>query len=223
MCWIWGEGASPVLFAIFCHLCICRNPSPSGIFHFTDLLQYNHRIIIPGRELSANPFWFHTGIVKFIALPFPFSSERKIWPFTWWLCRDGKEIYKKAKCTSELFSRSLMPRPRWSDFSMRSGVSPTLIRWAFLSKTHRFENVLESGSKGTHTLAKCRRSKTVELFVACAYSSTYVTTCNSIVFELFSVDSRKCIKTVVWTRTVRRDFDDKENAYFWKRFSVDRV
>ena len=37
------------------------------------------------------------------------------------------------------------------------------------------------------------------MFVACAYSSTYVTTCNSIVFERFSVDTQKRIKTVGWT------------------------
>ena len=31
--------------------------------------------------------------------------------------------------------------------SMRLGLTSTLIRWAFSSKTHRFENALESGSK----------------------------------------------------------------------------
>ena len=46
-----------------------------------------------------------------------------------------------------------------------------------------------------------RRPKILQthVFVACAYSSTYVTTCNSIVFERFTVDTRKRIKTVGWT------------------------
>ena len=48
-------------------------------------------------------------------------------------------------------------------------------------------------------------------------------TCNSIVFERFSVDCRKCIKTVVWTQIDRCFFDDKENAYLWKRVIVDRA
>ena len=38
-----------------------------------------------------------------------------------------------------------------------------------------------------------------------------------------SLDSRKRFKTVVWTRNDRCVFDDNENAYFWKRISVDRV
>ena len=43
-----------------------------------------------------------------------------------------------------------------------------------------------------------RRPKILQthVFVACACSSTYVTTCNTIVFERFSVDTRKRIKTV---------------------------
>ena len=51
-------------------------------------------------------------------------------------------------------------------------------------------------------------SKT-RVFVACAWSSTYVTTCNSIVFN---VDSRKRIKTVMSTRIDWYCFDDKVNA-----------
>ena len=38
-----------------------------------------------------------------------------------------------------------------------------------------------------------------------------------------SLDSRKRFKTVVWTRNDRCVFHDNENAYFWKRISVDRV
>ena len=39
----------------------------------------------------------------------------------------------------------------------------------------------------------------------------------------FCVDSRKRIKTLVWTRIDRCVFDDEENAFFWKNISVDRV
>ena len=46
------------------------------------------------------------------------------------------------------------------------------------------------------------------LFVACALSLTYVTTCNSMVLERYSVDSRRRIKTVVWTRIDSFVFDD---------------
>ena len=48
-----------------------------------------------------------------------------------------------------------------------------------------------------------------------AKSSTYVTTCDSIVFERFSVDGRKRIKTVVWTRIDGCVFDDNENELVW--------
>ena len=44
-----------------------------------------------------------------------------------------------------------------------------------------------------------------------------------IVFELFSVDSRNRIKTLVRTRLDRGFFDDEENACFWKPISVDRA
>ena len=39
-----------------------------------------------------------TEMLEFISWPFPFSNERKIWPFhvVVVLCRDGKEMYKKA-------------------------------------------------------------------------------------------------------------------------------
>ena len=36
---------------------------------------------------------------------------------------------------------------------------------------------------------------------------------DSIIFERVSVDSRKSIETVVWTRIDRCVFDDNENAY----------
>ena len=55
----------------------------------------------------------------------------------------------------------------------------------------------------------------VRMFVACAKSSTHI---NAILS-----DSRKRIKTLVWTRIDRCVFIANENAYFWKRISVDRV
>ena len=48
-----------------------------------------------------------------------------------------------------------------------------------------------------------------------AKSSTYVTTCDSTVFERFCVDGRKRIKTVVWTRIDGCFFDDNENELVW--------
>ena len=44
-----------------------------------------------------------------------------------------------------------------------------------------------------------------------------------MVLERFSVDSRKRIKKVVWTRIDWCVFDDNENARFWKRISVDKA
>ena len=54
------------------------------------------------------------------------------------------------------------------------------------------------------------------MFVARAQSLTYmyVTTCNDIVFERFSLGSQKRIKTVVWTRIDRCVLNDNENAYY---------
>ena len=48
------------------------------------------------------------------------------------------------------------------------------------------------------------------VFVACAESSAYIKTCNSIVFKRFSVENRKRIKTVVRTRIDRCVFDDND-------------
>ena len=39
--------------------------------------------------------------------------------------------------------------------------------------------------------------------------------CNFIVFERFGVDSRKRVKTLVWTRIDRCVFDDNKNALVW--------
>ena len=101
--------------------------------------------------------------------------------------------------------------------SVRLGLLSTPVRWVFSMKTHRFENTLESGSKwkrihillvwmvenGRRRSSKWKRWPKISLarvFEACVYSSTCVTTRNSIVFERSSVDSRKRIKSVVWTR-----------------------
>ena len=120
--------------------------------------------------------------------------------------------------------------------SMRWDLPSTLIPWAFSSKTHDFKTLLKMDQTKTHTYrikvegrkrSKCikrwQKVSWVRVFVAFAYSSTYVTKCNSIVFERFSVDSRKRVKTVVWTRIDRCVFYDNENAYFWKRISVEKA
>ena len=45
--------------------------------------------------------------------------------------------------------------------SMRLGLPSTLIRWAFSSKTYRFEHALESGSnENAYTSFQCEQSKT---------------------------------------------------------------
>ena len=68
----------------------------------------------------------------------------------------------------------------------------------------------------------CGQSKTLTETIAgpCVCSmhigvQLNVTTCNSIVFNHFSVDSRKRIKTVVWTRIDGCVFNDNENALVW--------
>ena len=58
------------------------------------------------------------------------------------------------------------------------------------------------------------------MFLACTHKNKL--TSNSVFFKRFIVDSLKRIKTVVWKRIDRRVFHDNENAYFWKRSSVDR-
>ena len=63
-------------------------------------------------------------------------------------------------------------------------------------------------NENTYISQKCGRSK-MHL-----NENDDVKTCNSIVFERFSVDSRKRIRKVVWTRIDRCVSDDRENAYF---------
>ena len=48
-------------------------------------------------------------------------------------------------------------------------------------------------------------------------------TCRFNLFECYSLDSQKCIKTVLWTQIDQSVFNDYENAYFWKCILVDRV
>ena len=64
------------------------------------------------------------------------------------------------------------------------------------------------------TMTEICQISQARMFVECAQSSIYVTTCDSTVFERFTVDSLKRIKTLVWTRIDRCFFNDNENAYF---------
>ena len=68
----------------------------------------------------------------------------------------------------------------------------------------------------------CGQSKTLTetIAVTCVCSMPIgvqlnVTTCNSIVFKHFSVDSRKRIKMVVWTQIDGCVFNDNENVLLW--------
>ena len=91
------------------------------------------------------------------------------------------------------------------------------LSWKWIeTKTHTYR-IKVDGQKGRNASNDDRK------YLGCVslkhsriltYVLTYVTKCNSIVFERFSVDSRKRIKTVVWTRIDRCVFDDNENAYF---------
>ena len=54
------------------------------------------------------------------------------------------------------------------------------------------------------------------------WSSTYVTTCNFIVVERFSVGSQKRIKTVVWTRIDRCVFLWQRKTHTFKNVFVRR-
>ena len=109
-------------------------------------------------------------------------------------------------------------------------VPSTLIRWAFLAKTHR--SIWKRTWKWIKTKcgyivsawkvkneSKWKRWPKIwqaRVFVACAWSSTYVPTKSWIVFERFSVDSRKRIKTVVWTRVDRCVFHDERKRILLK-------
>ena len=86
---------------------------------------------------------------------------------------------------------------------------------AFISYSCELSKTLENASKWKrwrhmyHVGCKISQER---VFVACTWTSTCITTCHSMPF---SVDNRKRIKTVVWTRIDRRVFDDNENALVW--------
>ena len=102
--------------------------------------------------------------------------------------------------------------------------------WAFSSKTHRFENAVGSELKqkrinivllwAVENASKWKRWPKISqarVFVACAQSSTYVTTSNSIVFEQWGQSKTHQSGSVDENRILI------ENSYFWKRISVDRA
>ena len=112
--------------------------------------------------------------------------------------------------------------------SMRLGLRSILTRWVFLAKTHR-SMILKVNQIKIHiyivlvwtdeNVSKWKRWPKISqarAFVACAWRSTYVTTKSSIVFERFSVDSRKRIKTVIWTRVDRCVFDEERKRKLLK-------
>ena len=99
----------------------------------------------------------------------------------------------------------------------------------FSSETHRLENALERSKQKRIRIAlvwtvekgrECIKMKTItgNIAGACLCSMRKELNLSLNVqfhcFERFSVESRKHIKTVVWTRTHRCDFDDNENAYY---------
>ena len=121
-----------------------------------------------------------------------------------------------------------------ADIWIRLGLPSTLLRWTFSSETHRFENALESVSKRdrisivsvwmVENASKWRRlPKTPARVFSMRMKFNLRHTCSSIVFERFSVDSRKRVKTVEWTRIDECFLDDNENAFFWNAFSIHRV
>ena len=97
--------------------------------------------------------------------------------------------------------------------------SMSVPNFMFISKSAQFTWNLELSRRTKNELRWnwCPKISQARVFAACAQSSTYVTTCNCIVFECFSVDRWKSIRPVVWTRIDWCVFDDNENAYFWKR------
>ena len=119
---------------------------------------------------------------------------------------------------------------------MRLGPSSKLIRWAFSSKTHRWENALESGSKRKriHTIVlvwtvKNGRVKNNDVICTgtCLKHAHRVLFTSQRAIVLFS-------NVLVWTvenaskrlcghESIDAFFYDNENAFFWKRISVDRA
>ena len=90
------------------------------------------------------------------------------------------------------------------------------LSWKWIeTKTHTYR-IKVDGRKRSKCIKRWQKISWVRVFVAFAYSSTYLTKCNSIVFERFSVESRKRIKAVVWTRIDRCIFDDNEKCILLK-------
>ena len=88
---------------------------------------------------------------------------------------------------------------------------------AFL-KVDQIENVLISywcGRSKTHQNEST--DKIAGACVCCMRLRTYDRTYNSVFFKRFSVNRRKRVKTVAWTRIERCVFDDNENAYFLRQ------
>ena len=98
----------------------------------------------------------------------------------------------------------------------------------FSSKTHRLENALERSKQKRIRIAlvwtvengrERIKMKTISRNIAgvclCSMRKELNLSLNVQFhcFERFSADSRNHIKTVVWTRIRRCDFDDNENAY----------
>ena len=104
------------------------------------------------------------------------------------------------------------------------GLPSTIIRSAFSKNTHRCENALEGGSnrKRIHIVLLCVRSKTLQarVFIACARSSTYVATCNSIVWNvvMWTVENawkRKCVRESIDAFSMITKTRTFENALVW--------
>ena len=74
------------------------------------------------------------------------------------------------------------------------------------TKTHSYRDRICVDGRIRIKMKTMTKISQAHVFVACAWSSADVTTCNFIVFERFSVGSQKRIKTVVWTRIDRRVF-----------------
>ena len=120
--------------------------------------------------------------------------------------KSRKAFSFESACISMLFNRPSVHDNTLSVFIENSSMWKRSWRW-IKTKTHT-----------------CGRSKTLQarVFIARAQSSTYVATCNSIVWNVLEWTLENAWK-LKCTRIDRCVFGDKENAYFWKRISVDRA
>ena len=86
-----------------------------------------------------NRFWVQREMVKFIALPFPFSTQLKLWSFHVVVvrARDGKEMYTKALCTCRVVVL-LIKATFWRCRGRRSFVGSLLVHcWVAQFTAHR--------------------------------------------------------------------------------------